>query len=119
MGSRPYDYWLSFQYLHLAHSNYIYTNTLAAPQNLSDFFVRYKKNSHLIKYEIWIVYYLLKRSTFLECLNIFFSEKPGLLDLKGKAKWEAWNGTKGMSQDAAKEAYIAKVEELMNKYPHS
>ncbi|KAK3930393.1 Acyl-CoA-binding protein-like protein [Frankliniella fusca] len=47
------------------------------------------------------------------------TEKPGLLDLKNKAKWEAWNGKKGTAQDAAKEAYIAKVEELLAKYPHS
>ena len=24
--------------------------------------------------------------------------KPGMLDFKGKAKWEAWNGQKGKSQ---------------------
>ncbi|XP_026282960.1 acyl-CoA-binding protein homolog [Frankliniella occidentalis] len=47
------------------------------------------------------------------------TDKPGMLDLKGKAKWEAWNGKKGMAQDAAKEAYIAKVAELVAKYPHS
>ncbi|XP_044732272.1 putative acyl-CoA-binding protein [Chrysoperla carnea] len=42
--------------------------------------------------------------------------RPGMLDLKGKAKWDAWNGKKGTSQDAAKEAYIKKVEELIAKY---
>jgi len=26
--------------------------------------------------------------------------------LQGKAKWDAWNANKGMTQDAAKEAYI-------------
>ena len=46
----------------------------------------------------------------------YFSGKPGMLDLKGKAKWEAWNGKKGMSQDAAKEAYIALVDQLSSKY---
>ncbi|XP_046390683.1 putative acyl-CoA-binding protein [Ischnura elegans] len=41
--------------------------------------------------------------------------KPtGLLDFKGKAKWEAWNGKKGMSCDEAKEAYIAKVQQLID-----
>lgn len=39
-----------------------------------------------------------------------------MLDLKGKAKWEAWNGKKGIAQVAAKEAYIAKVDELSSKY---
>lgn len=41
-----------------------------------------------------------------------FTEKPGMTDLKGKAKWEAWNGRKGMSQDEAKDAYIAKSKEF-------
>lgn len=43
-------------------------------------------------------------------------DKPGMLDFKGKAKWEAWNGKKGQTQDAAKEAYVAKVAELSSKY---
>jgi acyl-CoA-binding protein len=42
--------------------------------------------------------------------------KPGMLDLKGKAKWEAWNEKKGQSREAAMEAYIALVEALQRKY---
>ncbi|XP_049778889.1 acyl-CoA-binding protein homolog [Schistocerca cancellata] len=41
------------------------------------------------------------------------TEKPGMLDLKGKAKWEAWSGKKGMSQDEAKEKYIAYVRDTL------
>ena len=37
------------------------------------------------------------------------TERPGMFDLKGKAKWDAWKAKEGMSQDDAKEAYIAKV----------
>ncbi|XP_066995591.2 acyl-CoA-binding protein homolog isoform X2 [Anabrus simplex] len=44
------------------------------------------------------------------------TDSPGMFDLKGKAKWSAWNGKKGMSQEAAKEAYIAYAEELIAKY---
>jgi diazepam-binding inhibitor (GABA receptor modulating acyl-CoA-binding protein) len=33
-------------------------------------------------------------------------------DAKGKAKWEAWNGKKGMSAGKAKEGYVAKVQAL-------
>ncbi|XP_023706414.1 acyl-CoA-binding protein [Cryptotermes secundus] len=40
----------------------------------------------------------------------------GLLDFKGKAKWDAWNEKKGISQDEAKEAYIAKVQLLIETY---
>lgn len=36
-----------------------------------------------------------------------------MLDLKGKAKWDAWNAKKGMSKDDAMTAYIAKVQELL------
>ncbi|XP_037935621.1 acyl-CoA-binding protein homolog [Teleopsis dalmanni] len=43
-------------------------------------------------------------------------DKPGALDLKGKAKWDAWNKHKGLSQDAAKAAYIAVYEKYAPKY---
>lgn len=36
-----------------------------------------------------------------------------MLDFKGKAKWDAWEGKKGLSQDEAKEKYIAKVASLV------
>ncbi|OAD57682.1 Acyl-CoA-binding protein, partial [Eufriesea mexicana] len=39
---------------------------------------------------------------------------PGMMDFKGKAKWDAWDHIKGMSQDTAKEQYIQKVEELIS-----
>ncbi|XP_050304530.1 acyl-CoA-binding protein homolog isoform X2 [Anthonomus grandis grandis] len=42
------------------------------------------------------------------------TDRPGMLDLKGKAKWDAWNERKGMSQTEAKEKYIAKVESLIS-----
>ncbi|CAH1115613.1 unnamed protein product [Psylliodes chrysocephalus] len=40
--------------------------------------------------------------------------RPGLLDLKGKAKWDAYNGKKGMDKDQAKELYITKVQSLID-----
>lgn len=39
--------------------------------------------------------------------------RPGLLDLKNKAKWDSWNGKKGLSTDDAKTQYIAKVKSLV------
>jgi len=39
-----------------------------------------------------------------------------MLDLKGKAKWEAWNKKKGTSQEAAKQVYIDYVNKLIEKY---
>ncbi|KAH8390466.1 hypothetical protein KR215_000253, partial [Drosophila sulfurigaster] len=44
------------------------------------------------------------------------TSKPGLLDLKGKAKWEAWNKQKGKSTETAQKEYIAFVEGLAAKY---
>ncbi|XP_042541186.1 acyl-CoA-binding protein [Dipodomys spectabilis] len=44
------------------------------------------------------------------------TDRPGLLDLKGKAKWDAWNQLKGMSKEDAMKAYVDKVEELKKKY---
>jgi len=38
--------------------------------------------------------------------------RPGMMDFVGRAKWDAWNELKGQTQDEAKEAYIAFVEEL-------
>lgn len=46
----------------------------------------------------------------------FFSGKPGMFDFKGKAKWEAWNGKKGVSQSEAKESYVEKVKSLIASY---
>lgn len=39
-----------------------------------------------------------------------------MLDLKGKAKWNSWNDKKGMSQEEAKEKYVAYVDMLMETY---
>ncbi|MFF2088094.1 acyl-CoA-binding protein [Nocardia sp. NPDC058176] len=40
------------------------------------------------------------------------TKKPGLTDLVGKAKWNAWNDLKGTSTADAQAKYIALVEEL-------
>ncbi len=34
-------------------------------------------------------------------------KRPGMLDLKGRAKFDAWTSKKGMSRDAAQDAYVA------------
>ncbi|XP_073912708.1 acyl-CoA-binding domain-containing protein 7 isoform X1 [Castor canadensis] len=41
---------------------------------------------------------------------------PVMLDLKGKAKWEAWSLKKGLSKEDAMSAYISKAKELIEKY---
>lgn len=44
------------------------------------------------------------------------TQRPGMLDLKGKSKWDAWSGRKGLAKDAAMEQYITKVDSLVGKY---
>ncbi|XP_029171770.1 acyl-CoA-binding protein homolog isoform X1 [Nylanderia fulva] len=44
------------------------------------------------------------------------TSKPGMLDLKGKAKWESWNKKKGVSQEQAKQNYIDYANQLIEKY---
>lgn len=39
-------------------------------------------------------------------------KRPGMLDLRGRAKWDAWASRKGMSADKARDAYVALVERL-------
>jgi len=38
--------------------------------------------------------------------------RPGLLDLKGRAKYDAWARRKGTTRDAAMKGYVALVGEL-------
>ena len=40
-------------------------------------------------------------------------KRPGLLDLKGRAKFDAWTGRKGVSKDAAMQQYVALVNRLL------
>jgi len=44
------------------------------------------------------------------------TDKPGMLDMKGKAKWSAWDEKKGMSKDDAKKQYVALAEKLIAKH---
>ncbi|XP_025069157.1 acyl-CoA-binding domain-containing protein 7 isoform X1 [Alligator sinensis] len=62
--------------------------------------------------ELKELYGLYKQSTVGD-INI---ECPGVLDLKGKAKWEAWNLKKGLSKEDAMNAYISKAKEMIEKY---
>jgi diazepam-binding inhibitor (GABA receptor modulating acyl-CoA-binding protein) len=38
--------------------------------------------------------------------------RPGMLDPRGRAKFDAWSGHKGMSQEAARTAYVELVKRL-------
>uniref|UniRef100_A0A8C6V7R3 Acyl-CoA binding domain containing 7 n=1 Tax=Neogobius melanostomus TaxID=47308 RepID=A0A8C6V7R3_9GOBI len=57
--------------------------------------------------------YGLYKQSIVGDINI---DKPGMTDLKGKAKWEAWNSRKEMSKDDAMSAYITMAKEVIGKY---
>ena len=38
--------------------------------------------------------------------------RPGMMDFKGRAKWDAWATKKGTTKDAAMDAYVALVDRL-------
>ena len=42
-------------------------------------------------------------------------KRPGMLDIKGRAKYDAWAGKKGLSRDEAKSAYVALVDRLVTR----
>ncbi|ESO96902.1 hypothetical protein LOTGIDRAFT_178218 [Lottia gigantea] len=55
------------------------------------------------------IYGLFKQATEGKCNK----PKPGMMDLVGKAKWQAWNGLGDISQDDAQKKYIDLVNELI------
>ncbi len=42
-------------------------------------------------------------------------KRPGLLDVRGRAKHDAWEKRRGMSAEAARAAYVKVVERLERK----
>ncbi|XP_050397648.1 enoyl-CoA delta isomerase 2 isoform X1 [Patella vulgata] len=55
------------------------------------------------------IYGLFKQATEGKCTK----PKPGMMDLVGKAKWQAWSGLGVISQDEAQKKYIDLVNELV------
>jgi len=39
-------------------------------------------------------------------------DRPGMLDVRGRAKYDAWAKKQGLSKDAAMQAYIALVDRV-------
>jgi len=40
-------------------------------------------------------------------------DRPGMMDFKGRAKYDAWATKQGMGQEQAQQAYVALVDELL------
>jgi acyl-CoA-binding protein len=54
------------------------------------------------------LYTLFKQGTVGDCTG----DRPGMIDFKGRAKYDAWKALAGMSKEDAMQAYIDLVEEL-------
>ena len=59
--------------------------------------------------------------TLLELYSLFkqgsqgdvTGKRPGMMDFKGRAKFDAWAKLKGTSQDTARQSYIDLVQKLL------
>jgi diazepam-binding inhibitor (GABA receptor modulating acyl-CoA-binding protein) len=59
------------------------------------------------------VYALFKQATEGDVKG----SQPWAIQLEARAKWDAWNSVKGMSQDDAKKAYAAAINQQKIDYP--
>jgi diazepam-binding inhibitor (GABA receptor modulator, acyl-CoA-binding protein) len=64
--------------------------------------------------ELLDIYALFKQTT----IGDNTTSKPGMFDMKGLFKWNAWKTKEGMSVDDACQAYIDLVNGLLEKYPN-
>ena len=74
--------------------------------------VKNKINKTLSDDELKEIYALFKQGT----MGDITKDKPGMMDVKGGAKWEAWNSKKGMDQEEAKSKYIELANEMKEKH---
>ena len=58
--------------------------------------------------ELLDLYALFKQATAGDVSG----SRPGMMDFKGRAKFDAWTSKKGTSKDAAMTAYVALVNRL-------
>ncbi|GIM09822.1 hypothetical protein Vretimale_13558 [Volvox reticuliferus] len=58
------------------------------------------------------LYALFKQAKEGDCNT----SQPGIFDPKGRAKWSAWNGKKGISKEDAMKQYIEYVSALKAKH---
>ena len=70
-----------------------------------------KKLSGLSNDDLLKLYSLFKQATDGDVAG----SRPGIFDIKGRAKFNAWGKVKGMSKEEAMEHYIALVKKLKAK----
>ncbi|HYO94408.1 MAG TPA: acyl-CoA-binding protein [Polyangiaceae bacterium] len=62
--------------------------------------------------ELLELYSLFKQATLGDAQGT----RPGIFDLKGRAKYDAWSARRGTSKEAAMARYVALVAELGGRY---
>jgi diazepam-binding inhibitor (GABA receptor modulating acyl-CoA-binding protein) len=62
--------------------------------------------------ELLDLYALFKQAT----VGDVSGSRPGMLDFKGRAKYDAWATRKGTAKNDAMQAYVALVQQLVSKY---
>jgi diazepam-binding inhibitor (GABA receptor modulating acyl-CoA-binding protein) len=62
--------------------------------------------------ELLDLYALFKQAT----VGDVSGSRPGMLDFKGRAKYDAWATRKGTSKNDSMQAYVALVQQLVSKY---
>jgi len=75
-------------------------------QRFADAQARIKRATSLDNTVLLELYGLFKQATAGDVSG----SRPGMMDFKGRAKYDAWAGRKGLSADAAMTAYIAVVD---------
>ncbi len=70
-------------------------------------FTKLPSNDHLLD-----LYALYKQATQGDVQG----SRPGMLDFKGRAKYDAWSKRAGMAKDDAKRAYVETVARLEKTY---
>lgn len=78
-------------------------------QRFADAQARIKPKTGLPNDTLLELYALYKQATSGDVSG----SRPGMLDVKGRAKFDAWAKRKGQSKDAAMTAYIALVDKLL------
>jgi diazepam-binding inhibitor (GABA receptor modulating acyl-CoA-binding protein) len=62
--------------------------------------------------EMLELYSLYKQAT----VGDINTDRPGMFDFKGKAKWDEWEKRKGLSKADAEKQYIVVVKRLIDTY---
>jgi len=71
-----------------------------------------KVNKTLSNEELLELYKYYKQASVGDCNT----DRPGMLDFKGKAKWDAWNGLKGTSKEDAMTKYVQLADQMVEKH---